>query len=139
MQTSRSHRPSTAHGFTLLEALVALALVGLTLLSGFALQFQQLRMRQGLQFEKRLLSRAEAVVVSVQEGYHPPRGGAVDPRLAWPQPGFDDDRFFLDFEPTLTPGVCGMMVRGYASGLGGRPHDRSEFPRCCEPDPMSRS
>ena len=118
-----SHRSSSRRGFSLLEALIALALVGVILLFSFAIQAQQLRERHGLETEERLLELGSSLAVSLQAGLHPLRAGAVDPRLAWPRAGPQRVHFFLDIEPAGAPGLCAVRIRGRAISRGGRWHD----------------
>ena len=78
--------PSAAHesGFTLVEALVALTIVGGALLLEVGAQWQSRAALDGLAIESALLASAEATVESVRAGALPLTSGPVDPMLALP-------------------------------------------------------
>lgn len=112
-------------GFTLVEALVALALVGVALLFDLGLQLQARAAREALEREADLLRRVEAVLESVRAGVHPLRRGAVDPALAWPSLPERDVVAVLEAEPSGLDGLCRVRVRATATGPRGRPHQVS--------------
>jgi prepilin-type N-terminal cleavage/methylation domain-containing protein len=110
-------------GFTLLEALIALTLVGLALLLDLGLQAQSREIEVRLAAESDLLRRAEATIESVRHGVHPLRTGAVDPALAWPTIAGPDLSMILVVDPTDVPGLCRLAVHGQTRSRRGRPHD----------------
>ena len=110
-------------GFSLLEALIALTLVGAILLLGFALQIRQVRQRQGLETEERLLADGQALVVSLQGGLHPLRSGPVDPLLAWPHQDGSGRAFQVELAEGGADGLCLVSILGRATSATGRWHD----------------
>ena len=120
----RSRRPDRgATGFSLLEATVALAILGVALLLDLGLQAQSREIDARLASETELSRRAEAVVESVRAGVHPLRSGPVDPDLAWPnQPG-SPLSMILDVGVTEVSGLCRVVVRGQSRGRRGQRHE----------------
>jgi hypothetical protein len=114
-------RQGSAPGFTLLEALLALALVGVALLLDLGLQAQARAIEARLAIEADLLRRAEAVVESVRAGAHPLASGPVDGALAWPVSADPALRMSLLVEPTEVPGLCRVEVRGSMPWRVGSP------------------
>jgi prepilin-type N-terminal cleavage/methylation domain-containing protein len=114
------HRPN---GFTLLEALIALALVGMALLLDLGLQAQSRELEGRLAVEDDLLRRAEAAIESVRSGVHPLRTGPVDPDLAWPTTADPALSMILVVDPSGVAGLCRLTVHGRNRGLRGRLHD----------------
>jgi prepilin-type N-terminal cleavage/methylation domain-containing protein len=110
-------------GFTLVEALVALALIGLGLLLDLGLQAQSRELEQYLGAEADLVRRAEAAIESVRAGVHPLRSGPVDPALAWPSAADPPVAMILVVDPSDVDGLCRLMVRGQSRSARGRPHD----------------
>jgi prepilin-type N-terminal cleavage/methylation domain-containing protein len=110
-------------GFSLLEALIALALVGLALLLDLGLQAQSREIEARLAAESDLLRRAEATIESVRAGVHPLRSGPVDPVLAWPTVADPALSMMLVVDPTGVPGLCRVMLHGQTRARRGRPHD----------------
>ena len=114
-----SHR----NGFTLIEVVVSLSILGIALLMAMGLLWQTGRARQGVETEAELLARAEAAVESVRAGVHPLVSGPVDAALAWPVP-VEGDRFalLLEVETTDVPGVCRLQIEGRSIDARGRWH-----------------
>jgi Tfp pilus assembly protein PilV len=110
-------------GFSLIEALIALLLVGVALLLDLGLQAQSREIDQRLATEAELLRRAEAVIESVRAGEHPMRSGPVDPVLAWPSLADPQLAMSMMVSPTEVAGVCHVSVHGQMVGKRGRPHD----------------
>jgi prepilin-type N-terminal cleavage/methylation domain-containing protein len=117
------HQRAPPAGFTLLEALLALALVGVALLLDLGLQAQSREIEARLAAEADLLRRAEATLESLRSGVHPLRTGPVDGALAWPMPGEPALSMLLVVDPTDVPGLCRVKLHGQTRGLRGRPHD----------------
>jgi Tfp pilus assembly protein PilV len=116
-------RRAAADGFSLVEALIALVLVGLALMLDLGLQAQSREIEDRLRVEAELVRRAESVIESVRAGQHPMRSGAVDPELAWPSAADPALAMILMVDPTEVSGVCRITVRGHLQGPRGRPHD----------------
>ena len=112
-----------AGGFSLVEALVALALVGIALMLDLGLQAQSREIGDRLAVEAELVRRAESAIESVRAGSHPMRSGAVDPDLAWPSPADPGLAMILMVDPTDVSGLCRVTVRGQMQEPRGRPHD----------------
>jgi prepilin-type N-terminal cleavage/methylation domain-containing protein len=114
---------SRCRGFSLLEALIALALVSVVLLFGFALQARLFLRGNDIAVEEELLARGAAVAESLRAGVLPLRSGTVDGSLAWPGPEQAERfSFTLEVAPTDTDGVCRVSIRGRGVGRG-RLHD----------------
>jgi prepilin-type N-terminal cleavage/methylation domain-containing protein len=119
-----SQRPDrSGAGFSLLEVLVALALLGVALLLDLGLQAQSREIDARLAAETELSRRAEAVIESVRAGVHPLRSGPVDPDRAWPIAPESPLSMILDVDLTDVSGLCRLVVRGHARGRRGRPHE----------------
>ena len=114
---------SLASGFTLLEALFALALVGIALMLDLGLQAQSRDIEARIAIEADLLRRAEAAIESVRAGAHPLATGPVVASLAWPSPADAGLAMVLVVDATDVPGVCRLAVRGQTRSARGRPHD----------------
>jgi prepilin-type N-terminal cleavage/methylation domain-containing protein len=114
---------SGARGFSLVEALIALALVGVALLLDLGLQAQSREIEDRLAVEAELLRRAEAAIESVRAGQLPLRSDAVDPALAWPSAAPPELAMILVVDGTEVPGLCRVTVRGQMRGKRGRPHE----------------
>jgi Tfp pilus assembly protein PilV len=114
---------ATAAGFSLVEALIALMLVGVALVLDLGLQAQSREIEARLAVEAELLRRAEAVIESVRAGNHLPVNGPVDPDLAWPNPADPSLAMILVVDATDVAGVCRVTVHGQQRGRRGRPHD----------------
>jgi hypothetical protein len=105
-------RPGGARGFTLLEAVLALALVGAALLLDLGLQAQARALEARLAAEADLLRRAEALLESVRAGVHPLRSGPALGQLAWPAAADPELEMTLVVEPTELAGLCRVAVEG---------------------------
>jgi Tfp pilus assembly protein PilV len=114
---------SGASGFSLIEALIALMLVGIALLLDLGLQAQSREIEDRLAVEAELLRRAEAAIESVRAGEHPMRSGAIDPAQAWPSAAAPELAMIMVVDGTEVPGLCRVTVRGQMRGKRGRPHD----------------
>jgi hypothetical protein len=114
---------SSSEGWTLVEALVALALLGLGLMLDLGLQARSRELDTRLAAEADLVRRAEAVVESLRAGVHPLRSGAVDPTLAWPSAPDGDLAMILLVDTTEVPSLCRVTVRGQVRARRGPPHD----------------
>jgi len=112
-------------GFSLVEALVALALVGLGLMLDLGLQAQSREIDARLAVEAELLRRAEAVIESVRVGVHPLHSGAVEPQLAWPTVPDPQLSMILLVDTTDVSSLCRVTVHGQMRGRRGRLHDVS--------------
>jgi prepilin-type N-terminal cleavage/methylation domain-containing protein len=110
-------------GFSLVEALIALVLVGVALMLDLGLQAQSREIEDRLAVEADLLRRAEAVIESVRAGEHPLRSGAVDPVLAWPTAAAPELAMIVLVDRTEVSGLCRVTVRGQMRGKRGRAHD----------------
>jgi prepilin-type N-terminal cleavage/methylation domain-containing protein len=119
----RATPPRGSAGFTLIEALVALVLVGVAILLDLGLQMQSREIDARLAAEAELLRRAEAVLESVRAGVHPLTSGPVDGTLAWPDPADPALAMILLVERTDVAGLCHLVVRGQSREPRGRPHD----------------
>ena len=113
----------TTGGFTLLEALLALTLVGLALMLDLGLRAQSREIEARAAAEADLLRRAGAVIESVRAGLHPLRTGPVDASRAWPWPAGPGVGMVLRVGATETAGVCRLVVWGHAAALRGPPHE----------------
>jgi len=111
-----SKQSRAAEGFTLIEALIALVLVGIALLLDLGLQAQSRELDAQLVTEADLLRRAEAVLESVRAGAHPLTSGAVDPTLAWPTVADPQLSMILLVDVTDVAGLCRVQVRGQTRG-----------------------
>lgn len=121
-------------GFTLVEVLVALSILGVALLFELGIQLQSSRVRQGLEAEAELLARAQAAVESIRGGAHPLRSGPVDSIVAWPIPGDPGGvALRLVVEATEVPGLCSLTVRGRADDDLGRWHTLTLETRVWQP------
>jgi prepilin-type N-terminal cleavage/methylation domain-containing protein len=114
---------SGARGFSLIEALIALVLVGIALMLDLGLQAQSREIEDRLAVEAELLRRAEAVIESVRAGEHPLRSGAIDPARAWPNPAPPELAMIVVVDRTEVSGLCRVTVRGQMRGKRDRPHD----------------
>lgn len=110
-------------GFTLLEALLALLLVGIALLLDLGLKAQAREIEARLAIEADLVRRAEAAIESVRTGVHPLRSGPVDPELAWPVAATHGLSMILVVDPADVASLCRLTIRGQARGGRGRLHD----------------
>ena len=116
-------RQRGSDGFSLIEALIALVLVGVALMLDLGLQAQSREIEDRIAVEAELLRRAEAAIESVRAGEHPLRSGAVDPALAWPSPAAPELAMIVVVDHTEVSGLCRVTVRGQMRGKRGRPHD----------------
>jgi prepilin-type N-terminal cleavage/methylation domain-containing protein len=117
--------PSAARdsGFTLVEALVALMIVGLALLLEVGAQWQSRAALDGLAVESALLKSAEATVESVRAGALPLTSGPVDAMLALPRGSFEaGQELSLAVGTSGVAGLCRLSVRGRARDRRGRLH-----------------
>ena len=122
---SRMTTPSAARdsGFTLVEALVALMIVGLALLLEVGAQWQSRAALDGLAVESALLKSAEATVESVRAGALPLTSGPVDAMLALPRGSFEaGQELSLAVGTSGVAGLCRLSVRGLARDRRGRLH-----------------
>ena len=113
----------SSEGWSLVEALVALALVGLALMLDLGLQARSREIDARLAAEAEILRRVEAVIESVRAGEHPLRSGAVDPMLAWPSAPDPDLSMILLIDATGVPSLCRVTVRGQMRARRGPAHD----------------
>ena len=110
-------------GFTLIEALVALSILGMALLFEMGAQWQTRELRLGLEAESELLVRAESAVESIRAGVHPLASGPVDALLAWPLVEVDPSvTLILDADSTDVVGLCRLRILGRSIGSRGRRH-----------------
>jgi prepilin-type N-terminal cleavage/methylation domain-containing protein len=107
-------------GFTLVEAVVALALVGVALLLDLGLQARVRQIEARVAAEADLLRRAEAAIESVRSGIHPLATGPVEGDLAWPSPAEPTLAMILVVDPTDAPGLCRVKLHGQSRDVGGR-------------------
>jgi Tfp pilus assembly protein PilV len=110
-------------GFTLLEALFALVLVGMALMLDLGLQARSRQLDLEVAAEADLLRRAQAAIESVRAGVHPLATGAVDAALAWPLPADPRLSMVMVVDPTDAAGLCRVVVRGQTRSGRGRRHD----------------
>ena len=111
------------HGFSLIEALIALVLVGIALMLDLGLQAQSREIEDHLAVEAELLRRAEAAIESMRAGEHPLISGAIDPVRAWPSAAAPELAMIVVVDATEVAGLCRVTVRGQMRGRRGRPHD----------------
>ena len=124
MATPNPGRRSDRSGFTLVEAVVALAILGLALLLELGAQWQSRAALEGLASEASLLRHAESTVESVRAGLVPLTSGPVDPFLAIAGGDIGSgESLALEVESTPVEGVCLLTVQ--ASSRGGRARPRS--------------
>ena len=117
--------PSAAHesGFTLVEALVALTIVGGALLLEVGAQWQSRAALDGLAIESALLASAEATVESVRAGALPLTSGPVDPMLALPGGALEvGEELTVEVGTSVVAGLCRLTVKGRAVDRRGRLH-----------------
>lgn len=86
-------RAGHAHGFTLLEAVIGLAILGVALLLGMALVIQLPRDVRRLDAERNAMRAMEATLEAL-------RAGAPNP----------DPRVKVDSTSTTTPGLCQVTL-----------------------------
>lgn len=110
-------------GFTLIEALLALSILGMALLFEMSAQWQTRELLLGLEAESELLARAEAAVESIRAGVHPLVSGPVDSLLAWPVVEVDPSiALVLDVDSSDVAGLCRLRILGQSIGNRGRRH-----------------
>ncbi len=121
----RMTTPSAAResGFTLVEALLALMIVGMALLLELGAQWQSQAALDGLAIESALLKSAEATVESVRAGALPLTSGPVDPMLALPSGALEvGEELTMEVGTSVVEGLCRLTVRGRARDRLGRSH-----------------
>jgi len=123
---ARDSRPAgcAERGFTLLEVLVALTIVGIALLLGGGIHWRVQAIGRGLEVEAELLRRAQGVVESVRAGVHPLATGPVNAELAWVgSVGGEMQSMNLVVEPAELAGLCQVRVHGRSRGKRSGWHD----------------
>jgi len=118
-----THSPTRESGFTLIEALVALMIVGLALLLEVGSQSQRRVALDGLAIESALLKSAEATVESVRAGVIPLTSGPVDAMFALPSGALEvGEELSLQVGASGVAGLCRLSVQGRARDRRGRLH-----------------
>ena len=106
-------------GFTLVEALVALALLAVVLLTSLALLAQEPRIDRRLRARQEAARAVEAVLEGIRAGAVPLRSGPLAPSLA-PAPGASGGPLLilLDVAPAGPAGLYDVRVSVHYSVLG---------------------
>ena len=119
----RSPSAARESGFTLIEALVALMIVGGALLLEVGAQWQSREVLHRLAIESALLASAQATVESVRAGVLPLKSGPVDPMLASPIDALEvGEELTLEVGTSVVAGLCRLTVRGRVLDRRGRSH-----------------
>lgn len=107
----KSLSPSTAErpGFTLVEVLVSLVLVGIALLIGSALVAQEYRVGRRLAAQTAVLRSLEATIEGIRAGVVPLEGQRLPP--PWPPPpAVSDFTIVVQVYPWNPPGLTHLVV-----------------------------
>ena len=115
----------SARGYSLVETVVALALVSVMLLSGLTLLTLQPRLQDRTRAGDEALRAIEAAIETLRASELPLESGRLLPGLAYPV--VDPRRqlsLTLEVEPTATPGLLQLTVNGSYLTYG-RPGSRS--------------
>lgn len=99
------------NGFTLLEALVALVVVGLTLLLGYGFMMRQPRAMERLDAGDEALRSIEASLETMRAGAIGLESGFLEPGIAYPPPVRAKELLVdLDVTATETPGLYAVSL-----------------------------
>ncbi len=99
-------------GFSLLEALVALVLLGVALLLGMALLLQNPRMVRRMDGERQAFRAMESTLEGVRAGWIPLDNYQIDGfYTAVGSPPPEDLAIFMQVDPAGVPGLCKVTLR----------------------------
>jgi prepilin-type N-terminal cleavage/methylation domain-containing protein len=114
----------SAAGFTLVETLVALALVSIALFMGLALAWQQPRIHARLAAQQEALRLLEATLEGLRAGAVPLHSGALPP--PWIPSGISDLLLRLEVEAVEPAGLYRVEAVAYYRVAGGTEQSRVE-------------
>jgi prepilin-type N-terminal cleavage/methylation domain-containing protein len=109
---SSPRRPGRESGFSLVEVLIALVLVGAALLMGMGLALQNPRIVQRMDSERQAFRAMESTLEAVRAGVVPLQTSELDGFVtAVGTPAPKDLKIYMQVEKTGTPGLFQVTLR----------------------------